>query len=109
MRHISARPEQSQLPSQHQSPAATSIPVAFIASGEANGKPVGLGGFMTIAPRGMKYLPPCASIEEAREEIRDRSLYEGEPGWKILELDDNGDPIGESAAADADLFSGAAQ
>jgi|GEM_PF-6646529 len=59
----------------------------------------GLGGFMTIAPCGLKYLPPCATLDEAREEIRDRSLYEGEPGWKILELDESGEPIG--AAVDA--------
>lgn len=56
-------------------------------------------GFMTIAPCGLEYWPPCASLEEARQEIRDRSIREDEPGWKILELDENGDAVGEALDA----------
>ena len=47
--------------------------------------PVARGGFVACSPDGLFYWPPV-SIDEARQTIAKRSLYEGEPGWEILPL-----------------------
>lgn len=41
--------------------------------------------FVAVSPDGLFYWPPT-SIEEARQTIVKRSIYEGEPGWEIIPL-----------------------
>jgi hypothetical protein len=65
----------------------------------ARREPVSFAGFAIIAPCGLTYFPPCRTLAEAHTEIRDRSLYDGEPGWTIQRTDDNGDPIGNPTKA----------
>ncbi|MET3229973.1 UNVERIFIED_ORG: hypothetical protein ABIC54_002158 [Burkholderia sp. 1263] len=65
----------------------------------ARREPVSFAGFAIIAPCGLLYFPPCRTLAEAYAEIRDRSLYEGEPGWTIQRTDEDGDPIGRPANA----------
>ncbi|WP_165186847.1 hypothetical protein [Paraburkholderia dioscoreae] len=57
---------------------------------------VSFRGFMIIAPGGLRYFPPCRTMTDAYAEIRERSLYDGEPGWVIQPTDDEGEPNGKA-------------